>query len=495
MPEQTALSNLEVPRRPGLAATIGRNAIVVTLAGWVLKGLNFAYFIAVARLLGDEHYGLYMTGAAVVGMTSVFMELGLTQYVERALAQDRSRLGVLLGNLIALRLVLAIVGLVAIPLTAALVGYDSTIVRVTALIAGTFIPSAFLYPLSILITSAERYDLSAPLQIAAQLIANLCGLVALLAGFGLSGLLLAGYIALPAQIVLTIWTIRRHNLGPIRLQIRPRTWPALLGAALPFGLTSLALSFNFNADTAILGRLVEPSHVGWYNVAYGLVFRLVALADGILLTMTVSLAREQVHNPAAVRAWSAAALRWLLLFALPSAVGLSLLATPIMALLYGPEFAAAAPLLALIAWDIPLVLFTAFCGNLSAAVGRERPAAAIYLLSAGLNFGLNLTFIPIYGVVAAAWITLFTDGLTALLFLIVLRHQLALARLADAGIRMGIAAGLMAVVVLLTRDLLLLVPIIMGAAVYLVLAVGFKLIAIAQLRELWQRMRLRLRWQ
>lgn len=492
MSEQPALSTAEVPRRPGLAATIGRNAVVMTLAGWALKALNFAYFIAVARLLGDERYGLYMAGAAVVGMASVFLELGLTQYVERALAQDRARLGELLGNLIALRLGLAALGTVAIPVATLLAGYDPTIVLVAALIAGTFIPSAILYPLTVLITSAERYDLSAPLQVAAQLIANVCGLVALLAGFGLTGLLLAGYAALPVQIGLTLWTIRRHNLGPLTLRVHPATWPALIGAALPFGLTSLALSFNFNADTAILGRLVDPGQVGWYNAAYGLVFRLVALADGLLLTMTVSLAREQMSNPAAVRAWSVAALRWLLLFAIPSTVGLSLLAVPVIALLYGPAFAPAAPLLALIAWDIPLLLFTAFCGNLSAAIGRERAAAGIYLLSASLNLALNLALIPTFGVFAAAWVTLATDGLTALLFLALLRDQLALRQLAAAALRISTASGLMAVVVLFTRGLPLPVPVVAGAAVYLALALSLGLVEVAHLRELWRRMRTRL---
>lgn len=419
-----AADSTQPPPRRGLAATIGRNAVVMTAAGWALKALNFVYFIAVARLLGDESYGIYMAAAAIVGMAGVFLELGLTQYVERTLAQDRARIGALLGNLIALRLALALTGVGAIPAAAILGGYERQIVVAAALMAGTFLFSAVLYPLTVLITSAERYDLSAPLQVTAQLVANLCGLTALLAGFGLFGLLLAGYVALPLQIVLTMRLIRRHDLGPMWTPIDLRAWSGMVRAALPFGLTSLALVFNFNADTVILSRLVEAAEVGWYNAAYSLVFRLVAVADGLLLTMTVSLARGQRDDPAAVRAWTAGTIRWLLLLSLPVAAILSLLAAPAIALLYGPAFAPAAPLLAMLAWDIPLLLFTAFCGNVSAAVGRERPAALIYLGAAMLNVTLNLALIPAFGATAAAAVTLATDALCALLFLVLLREYL-----------------------------------------------------------------------
>lgn len=488
MTKLTAPTQTEPKHHASPGAIIASNALIMTLAGWVLKAGNFVYFVAVARLLGDQDYGRYMAAAAIVGIIGVLLELGLTQWAERTIAQDRSRAGELLGNLVALRLALAAVGLVIVPAVAILAGYEQGIVVAVALITGTFIPSAILAPLTAIITSAERYDLSAPLQVAGQLTGIIFGLVALLAGLGLPGLLLAGYIALPAQIFLTLRAIRRHSLGPLELRINPRSWPAMALAALPFGLTSLALIFNFNADTVILSRFASTAEVGWYNAAYGLVFKLVAVADGLLLTMTVSLARVQASDPAAVRMWVAGTSRGLMVVALPATVGLSVLAQPVTTLLYGPSFAPAGPLLTLIAWDIPLLLFTAFCGNISAAIGRERLAARIYLLSAGLNIALNAALIPPFGARAAAAVTLLTDTLTALLFVILLRDQLGLARLTRTVLVAAGASTLMAGGVIALISFPLPVPIITGMVAYISLALAFGLIRTDELTGLLRRM-------
>src|SRR5262249_35736713 len=163
----------------------------------------------------------------------------------------------------------------------------------------------------------------------------------------------------------------------LRFQIDPSTWLAFIRASVPFGLTSLALTFNYNADTVILDHFHNASVVGWYSVAYRLVFSLVAIARGFLDAVTPSLAREHVNNPERVRSWVRKSTQWMLLFGLPAVMGISLLAWQIVTLLYGPSFEPAGVALAVLAWDIPLMLVCAFCGNVTAAVGLEKPAARI----------------------------------------------------------------------------------------------------------------------
>lgn len=476
------------PRR-NLGRIILRNTLAVITGNMAIRALNFAFAIFTARLLGEVGLGQYATVTAFVGMFGVFFELGLAQYVERSVAQDRARTQALFWNLVALRMILALVGVAALTGLAVVWGHEPEIVFGVFLFSLTFILAAFLMPLTTVLTANERFDVVTVAQVLNQLISIGLGILFLLMGMGFLALIFTGFVAMPLQIGLCIWAIRRHRLGPLPFHVTPGGWGAFIRASLPFGLTSLALTFNFNADTVILSMFRDVGEIGWYNAAYRLVFTLVSIAGAFLAVMTPSFAREHVSDPEHVRAWTRGSIRGLALPALPIAVGASLLGTPIVLLLYGEAFAPAGLVLAIIAWDVPLLLFTAFCGNVTAAVGLERPAARIYLLSTVLNIVLNLAFIPFFGMIAAAVITLVTDAMTTLLFYRLLAAQMDLAAITPVLARTGLAAALMGGVVALAHawGLPVLLVIAIGAVSYGALVLALRLIDPSLLRKALRR--------
>jgi O-antigen/teichoic acid export membrane protein len=330
-------------------------------------------------------------------------------------------------------------------------------------------------PLTTVLTANERFDLSMAVQVIGQLMNLGVGLAFLLLGFGFLGLLYTGFVVMPVQIILSVWAIRRFRLARLPFEISPKTWASFIRASLPFGLTSLALTYNLNADTVILGFFHTQADVGWYQAAYKLVFNITGLLGGFLVVITPSLAREYHHDPERVHSWSRAVVQWMALFALPITIGISILAPTVISLLYGPRFAPSAPALAVICWDVPLVMFNAFCGNLTAATGLERPAARIYLLSTILNIVLNLLLIPSFGFMAAAANTVITDGLTSIRFAILLHEHVQIGRIAPRVGRILLGTLLTGGVVWLARGLPLPLTVLSGGATYGLLAVFLKL--------------------
>ncbi|NCC37633.1 MAG: hypothetical protein EOM24_37330, partial [Chloroflexia bacterium] len=108
MTELQKQQNNQPAERRDLAQIILRNTLVITVASWGLKAANFFYLIAVVRLLGASGYGQYAAVIAFVGMFGVFFELGMPQYVERNLARDGGKIQEVLGDLMALRIILAV---------------------------------------------------------------------------------------------------------------------------------------------------------------------------------------------------------------------------------------------------------------------------------------------------------------------------------------------------------------------------------------------------
>jgi O-antigen/teichoic acid export membrane protein len=470
-----------------LGGTILRNTLAATAAAWTIKILNFAFIIYVVRILGDAGLGRYATVVAFVGLFSVFSELGLAQYVERSVARDPSQAERLFGNLVALRMLLAVAGVVVVTGLAYALGYDPEIVAGIFLLTLTFLLSAVAVPLTTLLSANERFDLLSGIHVIVQLLTMAAGFILLQVGAGFFALLLTGFIVMPIQILLTLYAVRRHDLGTLSLRMTPDTWPTLIRASIPFGLTSLALTFNFNVDTVILGFFHSDSVVGWYNAAYRLVFNAVGIVGGFLAVMTPSIAREHQRDPERVARWVRSSIRWMLLFSIPASAGMSLLAPRVIALLYGSGYSSAGPALAILAWDIPLLLLNSFFGNVTAAIGLERPAAKIYLGSAGLNVVLNLLFIPTFGIVAAATVTIATDVISAGLFFALLRRAMGMVDLGRTASGVAAATALMGVVVWLLGSTALPIVIVAGGVVYALAAMRLGVLDIAALVRVFRR--------
>src|SRR3972149_4069479 len=125
-----------------LGRTIARNAAFVTVGGILLKVVNFAFGIYVVRRLGDDRFGQYSIVLAFVGLFQIFAELGISQFVMREISRGRDKASSLFWNLVAVRLVLAALGIAGITIGAAGIGYSDALVLGVFLYTWTFVLSA-----------------------------------------------------------------------------------------------------------------------------------------------------------------------------------------------------------------------------------------------------------------------------------------------------------------------------------------------------------------
>lgn len=478
--------------RPSVGRTIARNTIAITLGSGALRLLNFLYGVYVVRQLGDAELGRYATVLAWVGLFQILAELGVSQYVLREIARDRTRVRELFWNLVAIRFGLALAGIVGITAGARAMGYSSALVWGVFLYTWTFVLSAIEAPLEVVLAAHERLDYVTGLTILAQLTTTVVGASVLYAGGGFVALIAVGLGAMLPQIGLAVWLVRRHQFLVGRPMVTPRQWPRFIRAGLPFGLISLALTIAFSIDTVMLSRVVSPNEVGWYNVGYGLVRSVVALLTAFSVAMVPSLSKIYATDTAQVERWYYRSVKFILLLSTPMAVGGMLVAFPLFAFLYTPDFKPAALGLQILIWDAPLLMFTAFCGNMTTVVGEERAAARIYSINAVANVLLNWYAIPRFGLIGAALVTVTTDLIGALQFHFLLQRKMKMPNLMWTAVRVAGAAALMGGAVKLAGSAHLLVLVGVGVLTYGALVLALRLIDAeewALLRRLAQRLR------
>ncbi len=159
--------------------------------------------------------------------------------------------------------------------------------------------------------------------------------------------------------------------------------------------------FAFNSvDMLMLGLLSSPQQVGLYSASYRIlnqVFMAYYLFTGVLYPQFArhdQVQRRRMLQPRIFLALFAIGC----IFALPVAY----YRRPLLGIVFGHPFAAAAPLLLLLACCIPLDFLTSYLNNAYFAWNMERHVLKCVGLAAGTDIALNLYGIPRYGAMAAA---------------------------------------------------------------------------------------------
>ncbi len=467
-----------------LARTIFKNTGFITTGTIALKAINFLFGVYVVRRLGDARFGQYSIVLAFVGIFQILAELGMSQYVMREMARDKKNIEKYFWNLVALRLILALAAMVFIPVSAYFVGYSPELILGVVIYTSSFILSAFSAPLASVLTASERLDITTIINIVSQIVFMIFGAIFLFSGLGYIWLIVALLISVIPSVAIGLITIRRLNISYLPFQLNPRIWPGIIRAGLPFGIISLMLSIARSIDTVMLSWYEPDQVVGWYNVSYNLVLSMMVFYGGFKEAIVPSLSRVFMKDPQQVERWYYHSVRMIILASIPMAFGGMVIAFPLIRFLYTDQFLPSAVGMQILIWDIPVLMFASFCGNITTVVGQERAAARINTINTIANVGLNLLFIPMYGLVGAAIISVVTDLISALQFYLLLRKQLHLPSIAWLMARTIVAAFIMAVPVHLlipwASGWRIFLAIGVGMAVYLPLLVAFRLVGKAE---------------
>jgi O-antigen/teichoic acid export membrane protein len=474
-----SMTEAETPGTPvisSLTKTIFKNTVFITGGNLALKLLNFLFTVYVIRRLGDDRYGQYMVVLAFVGLFQIFAELGISQFVMREISQDHSKTQKLFWNLVALRFLLGLLGMVIITIGAMLSGYSRELIFGIFLYTTSFLLAAFQVPLSTVLTAHERFDYVTAIGILGQIVFAVFGALFLFSGLGFLWLIVASIISFFPQIVIGTWAVWKNNLLTREITIDPSEWGRLVRRGLPFGLISLTLVIAFSIDTVMLKHWYTDNVVGWYNVAYNLVFSMSFLMKGFKDAIVPSLSRTYLTQPDEVKRWYYRTVKAGLLLGLPVAVGGMLVARPLIGFLYTPEFTPSALALMILIWDAPFLIYTSFCGNMTTVISEEKAAARIYGLNAAANVVLNLIAIPRWGFLGAAVVTVITDLIGAVQFHLLFEKKLGVPGLGSILWKTSAASLLMGLIVYLMRGMNLFVMIGAGVVAFAVFVLAFRIV-------------------
>lgn len=479
----------------GFSKIAVKNSAVGIAAQLIIKLLSFIFSIMILRRLGAEQYGQY-TAVLAFGAVFVFLsDLGLSVYTVRAIARLRdqedgkAKIESLYRDILQLRIYLAL--LTATVIISSAWFTNRPLEMVIAIALGTI--GLLMYSIQgtteAVLSGYERLDIAAGGRIVHQLTFVLIGGAVLLLGLGYFGLIFANLLGI-ALMTLICWR------GVRTLGVYPATgdktrWLTLVKSSIPFGIIGFTLGLSYKFDSILLNVYHGDEVTGYYNAAYTLVFSAVMLSNSINTALYPSLARQAITDPSALPGIYQRSLRYLMALSLPIALGTWLLAEPLVLMLFGEEYHAVTPVLRTIIWVLPLMYASEFLGYVVVIAGQEAKVARSIVLSTTINVTANLILIPLYGLPAAAAMTVLTEAVLVLQYIWLIRDHLPFEQWSQALVGPIAATLTMGIFTLLVSSHLpLLLTVALSGLVYLVGMVVFGVIGRHELefvREIQQR--------
>ncbi len=406
----------------GLTA-VAWNSLLGAFGKVSIKLIGFLFTILIVRWLGDEGYGQYALIWSYVVVVSMLSDAGLNLYAIRELAKRQSGSQYIVGNIIIIRVMLALASMGVITGLVWLLGYAGQFVGQVFLASNVLLLYAIQEPLDGILQANERFDLSVVAIVGGLLIFVGLGVVLLWLGWHITGVIVARLVNVLASILL-VWKLLAPYQQDLQWRLQPAWWPQFIRVALPFGLIKLWLSWSSRVDTIILAWFWPEQMVGWYGAVYALILGITVISNSINAALYPALSRQFSQKPERLPQIYANVLKYLLLLSLPIAGVVSLTAGKVVWLLYGAEFAPAGPTLTLMVWMVPLAFISEFLRHALLVANREQDALQGLMLAVLVNLGLNLWLVPSYGLLAAAGAAVMAEAVLALVYLRQLRAEL-----------------------------------------------------------------------
>lgn len=407
---------------PGDDIEVGaiRGAGWSALEQWGGQAANLVAFLVLARLLAPTDFGLI----AMAGVTIAVLQAAVEQSFSDAVVQRREVSPDLLDTAFWSTFGLASAAGLALAFAAGRVAVlfaEPALGPVVGVLAGT-LPLAGLGAthLAILRRRLEFRPIAKR-----GLIASVVGggvAVAVAVGGGGVWSLVAQSLITTATGTFLLW---RATPWRPRLRFRMNRFRELGrfgGGLVAANLVNVA---NRYADDLIIGLVLGPVALGYYTVAYRLLWSGTRLLAGVISSVAFpALSRLQDH-PERLRAAFYKGVRVAAVISFPMFVGLALIAPELVTVVFGEQWAPSAPVLRVLA--LIGLLHSVFYLNTSAlmAAGRSGWVLRLNAVYAGLNVIAFLIAVR-WGIVAVAAAYVLRGYLTAPLPLGVLRRVIGL---------------------------------------------------------------------
>lgn len=401
------------------ARRIAKNTFFLFLSNIFQKFLSLFIVIFVAQKLGVGDFGVYSFVFSFALLFTVLGDFGITNFMLREIAKDKSKAERLLGDAIIIKialsgLVFAVVFLIAFALHLLLPAtYPMIMLFLILLAVASMLLDSLAGLFRTVFFSFEKMELDFLANIAYKGVLFAAAFSVLLLGFGLWELVFVTVLASLLNLIVSFFLCAKKICMP-KIHLDFAAYKTLLLASLPFCLIWLFSSVYGNIDMVLLSFLKGNVEVAYYSAAVRLVNALAFIPTALMSSLfpVFAVLFSQKNNSLGMVVEKS--IKYLLVIIVPVAIGTTMLSHRIIAAIYpttvANNFAPATIALQILIWFSLLNFVNLVFMNALSSTAFEKRTSLLLGATMLINLIANLILIPMLGFAGAAISMVISEG-------------------------------------------------------------------------------------
>ena len=421
--------------------------------------------IYIARYLGVIGFGKYSFAFAFASIFMMVSDFGFGTLNIRDIARDKNRANHYLGSTILLKVPLTLITITLIFITTNLLNYPQDVTATVYIFGISIILNSFTALFNSIFRAFEQMEYVSAAVLIEKVTIFVLGLIALFVGCGLIELaftyLIGSMIGFLFSGLMTTKNFARPNF-----KVDLKLLRYLIKESFPLAITAIFVTIYFRIDTVMLSLMVGDATVGWYNAAYNLIFGLMFIPTAFMGAVFPRISKLFHSSRVSLNEAYQLSFKYLFAIGLPIAVGTTILAHPIIILLYGEIYVPTVIALQILIWALFLFYLNYVVGTLLIALDKQKLHAFSIGIGTFVNIVLNFLLIPPMSYVGAGIATVLTEGVILGLQLYLVAKQGYVLKFCKIAVRILLASLIMGVLTHVLNDINICLSIVTSIFVY-----------------------------
>jgi len=392
--------------------------------GWMFFGQIFSLLISffvgawMARYLGPENYGILNYALAFVGIFAFIASLGVDGILNRDLINFPEKRDELLGTAFKLKLWGGVFTFLLVVIIIFITEKSPLIRALVVLYSSIFIFQAINSVVSIFFQAKVKAKNNVLAIILSAIISAVFKVVIILSHQGVIWLMLVFVLEVIFQGLVLVNTYRRESL-------KIKTWrfdrglaKTMLSSSWLLMLSSASTYIYLKIDQIMIGNILNKTDLGLYSVAVKLSDVWYFIPGVICGSLFPAIANARKVD---LKLYKERLSRLYFLLggvAIFISAFLAIIAPWLINFLFGEQYLAAAGIVRIYIWSGVGMFVSAAIGNYLLLENKLKAIFYFNFFPMLVNIGLNLIFIPRFGLAGAAWATLISYSVGPLTFYI-----------------------------------------------------------------------------
>lgn len=396
------------------ASRLVKNVGFNIVADLSTKLANALLILMISNFLGIATLGAYSIAVNFFNLGLLFSYWGLGNLLIREVSKEKHKVNKYLSNFVFIRLVFAIVIIIAINVVARNLNYSEQTQQIIQIISYSILASTLTNLFYSLFIAFEKIKYLSIVSLTVSLLRLVISFILLLNGRSII-VVARLYTVLEYLAVLICLVFVRKERQTLKPEIDIQFSLNQILSAFPLFLVALLVVMDSRMEILIISFFLNEFEVGYFTAMNTIIGGLSLFSEALRNAIFPVFARYQKDSPEILRRVNLILGKYIALTMFPLSIGCYFLADKLIALLFGAAFEISAALLQIVIWTLIGYSFTVVAIRLLMVTNQEKRVVLSLFISASLTISLNFLLVERNGIMIVAVVRLITSYVLTIL--------------------------------------------------------------------------------